>query len=119
MAVITSAPSEISIRLDNKVYTITFQNDLYSRDYIFEVRRLKTEMFQEETIVCKFVMPQDEVDNDRSKDFYHRLIARYENEERRSIHYQWAGPTNKQLLENPSLKHAWDEYQIVKRLCGL
>ncbi len=55
----------------------------------------------------------------KDTDFFNNLILGYKHFLTKQPYYQHTGPTNKQLMQHPSLKSAWDEYMVIKSLLGL
>ena len=46
------------------------------------------------------------------------LIELHKNTIRNKPEFRYPGPTNQELWEHPALAIAWEEFQIIRRLCG-
>ncbi len=48
------------------------------------------------------------------------MILKFQAEiDRRELHTKQDGPTNHEMNTHPTLKHAWEEYRVVRKLLGL
>jgi hypothetical protein len=55
----------------------------------------------------------------KSEEFYGMMIAEHDNLLKTAPHYRHDGPSNEELDRYPALRAAWNEFRIVKRMCGV
>lgn len=61
----------------------------------------------------------DDLNNTDFETIINELIDMHEKLIQKQPDYQWNGPTNEELQKYPCLKSTWNEYIMMRKICGL